>query len=92
MRDALADASSRASLQGSGATVGYDNGFFMSSADGNFSLRVGALEQVRFVWEFDTQSDMGFENRRNQLHFGGHMFDPSWAYRVVFNYSPYTTP
>ena len=92
VRDALADASSRTSLQGSGATAGYDNGFFMSSADGNFSLRVGALEQVRFVWEFDTQSDMGFENRRNQLDFGGHMFDPSWAYRVVFNYSPYTTP
>ena len=92
VRDALADASSRVSLQGSGATAGYDNGFFMSSADGNFSLRVGALEQVRFVWEFDTQSDMGFENRRNQLDFGGHMFDPSWAYRVVFNYSPYTTP
>ena len=92
VRDALAHASSRASLQGSGATAGYDNGFFMSSADGNFSLCVGALEQVRFVWEFDTQSDMGFENRRNQLHFGGHMFDPSWAYRVVFNYSPYTTP
>jgi hypothetical protein len=64
----------------------------MSSADGNFSLRVGVLEQVRFVWEFDTDADMGFENRRNQLDFGGHMFDPSWAYRVVFNYSPYTTP
>jgi len=92
VRDALADASSRTSLQGSGAMAGYDNGFFMSSADGNFSLRVGVLEQVRFVWEFDTDADMGFENRRNQLDVGGHMFDPSWAYRVVFNYSPYTTP
>ncbi len=92
VRDALADASSRTSLQGSGATAGYDNGFFVSSADGNFSLRVGVLEQVRFVWEFDTDADMGFENRRNQLDFGGNMFDPSWAYRVVFNYSPYTTP
>ena len=77
VRDALADASSRTSLQGSGATAGYDNGFFVSSADGNFSLRVGVLEQVRFVWEFDTDADMGFENRRNQLDFGGHMFDPS---------------
>jgi hypothetical protein len=34
---------------------------------------------------------MGFENRRTQLAFGGNMFDPSWTYNVVFNYSPYTT-
>jgi hypothetical protein len=34
---------------------------------------------------------MGFENRRTQLAFGGNMFDPSWTYNVVFNYSPFTT-
>jgi hypothetical protein len=34
---------------------------------------------------------MGFENRRTQLAFGGNMFDPSWTYNVVFNYSPYDT-
>jgi len=30
---------------------------------------------------------MGFENRRTQLNFGGNMFDPSWTYKVRFNYS-----
>jgi len=61
VRDALADASSRTSLQGAAATIGFDRGFVMTSADGNLSLRVGVLEQVRFVWEFDTDADMGFD-------------------------------
>ena len=91
VRDTLADADTRTSLQGGGAMAGYDNGFFMSSADGNFKLKMGVLEQVRYVWQFDNNDTMGFENRRTQLAFGGNMFDPSWTYNVVFNYSPYTT-
>ena len=92
VRDTLADADTRTSLQGGGAMAGYDNGFFMSSADGNFKLKLGVLEQVRYVWQFDESETMGFENRRTQLAFGGNMFDPSWTYKVVFNYSPYNTP
>ena len=92
VRDTLADADTRTSLQGGGAMAGYDNGFFMSSADGNFKLKLGVLEQVRFVWQFDDADTMGFENRRTQLAFGGNMFDPSWTYKVVFNYSAYSTP
>ena len=91
VRDTLADADTRTSLQGGGAMAGYDNGFFMSSADGNFKLKMGVLEQVRYVWQFDNNDTMGFENRRTQLAFGGNMFDPSWTYNVVFNYSPYNT-
>ncbi|MBM4110546.1 MAG: hypothetical protein FJ254_04190 [Phycisphaerae bacterium] len=92
VRDTLADADTRTSLQGGGSTVGFDNGFFMSSADGNFKLKLGVLAQARFVWEFDTTETMGFENRRTQLAFGGNMFDPSWTYNAVINYAPYTTP
>lgn len=77
VRDTLADADTRTSLQGGGAMAGYDNGFFMSSADGNFKLKLGVLEQVRFVWQFDDAETMGFENRRTQLAFGGNMFDRS---------------
>lgn len=91
VRDTLADADTRTSLQGGGAMAGYDNGFFMSSADGNFKLKLGVLEQVRYVWEFNSEDQMGFENRRTQLNFGGNMFDPSWTYKVRFNYSPYST-
>jgi hypothetical protein len=87
VRDTLADADTRTSLQGGGAMAGYDNGFFMSSADGNFKLKLGVLEQVRYVWEFADGDPMGFENRRTQLNFGGNMFDPSWTYKVRFNYS-----
>ena len=49
VQDVLADSSTRSSFQGAAATSGYDNGFFMSSADGNFKLKINALEQVRFV-------------------------------------------
>ena len=50
VQDVLADSSTRSSFQGAAATSGYDNGFFLSSADGNFKLKINALEQVRFTW------------------------------------------
>ncbi|MFZ4750286.1 MAG: porin [Phycisphaerales bacterium] len=48
--DVLADAQMRASLQGA-AGAGYDGGFFLSSADGNFSMKLNVLEQIR--WSFN---------------------------------------
>lgn len=48
--DVLADADMRASLQGA-AAAGYDGGFFLSSADGNFSMKINLLEQIR--WSFN---------------------------------------
>jgi len=50
VQDVLADSSTRSSFQQAGATAGYNNGFFLSSADGNYTLKINALEQVRFVW------------------------------------------
>jgi len=50
VQDVLADSSTRSSFQQAGATSGYNNGFFLSSADGNYTLKINALEQVRFVW------------------------------------------
>ena len=41
VQDVLADADTRTSLQSSGAMAGYNNGFFLASPDGNFSLKVG---------------------------------------------------
>ena len=38
VQDVLADADTRTSLQSSGAMAGYNNGFFLASPDGNFSL------------------------------------------------------
>jgi hypothetical protein len=104
VQDVLADAETRTSLQDSGAMAGYNNGFFMSSADGNFKLEVGALIQVRWVMN-DAKGyqpaggvggankqnvEYGFENARTQLNFSGNVVDPSWTYRVRLAVSPYS--
>ena len=86
VQDVLADAETRTSLQDSGAMAGWDNGFFLSSPDGNYKLKVGGLMQVRWVWN-NTKNDQpentwGFENARTQLNFSGNIVDPSWTFRV----------
>ena len=50
VQDVLADADTRASLQGSGMTAGYDDGFVINSNDGNFSLKINGLMQNRWVY------------------------------------------
>ncbi len=90
--DVLADADTRSSLQGSGAGAGYNGGFFMSSADGNYSMKVNVLEQIR--WTFDDRSNAGdndqswgFENKRTRLTFGGNMVDSSWSYKLAYYFA-----
>ena len=103
VQDVLADSSTRSSFQGAAATSGYDNGFFMSSADGNFKLKVNALEQVRFTWgngygatgtgpNAPTNDQWGFENRRTQMFFSGNVVDPSWKYLVGMAYDSQDDP
>jgi hypothetical protein len=89
VQDVLADADTRASLQTTAATSGYDNGFFISSADGNFKLKITALEQIRFVYNnqynpgaasVPPENTWGMENRRTQVWFTGNVVDPTWTY------------
>ena len=89
--DVLADAETRASLQGSGATAGYNNGLFISSGDGNFSMTVNVLQQIR--WSFNDndspaggaeEQSFGFENKRTRLTFSGNMVDSTWSYKVSY--------
>ena len=82
--DVLADADTRASLQGDGATTGYDNGFFAGTADGNWLIKLNTQIQVRWLFnQARDQSDAyGFEIRRAKLKFSGHVVDPSWKYKV----------
>ena len=49
VQDVLADSDTRASLQSSGATAGYDNGFFIASPDGNFKLVINGELQIRYA-------------------------------------------
>ena len=105
VQDVLADSSTRSSFQGAAATSGYDNGFFLSSADGNFKLKINALEQVRFVWgnaygappssgngNDPSNNQWGFENRRTQMFFSGNVVDPSWKYLVGMAYDAQEDP
>ena len=108
VQDVLADSNTRSSFQqAGGATAGYNNGFFISSADGNYSLKINALEQVRFVWnntytnsqanrDDDTankdENTWGFENRRTQAFFSGNVVDPSWKYLVGIAYDSQSDP
>ena len=82
--DVLADADTRASLQGGGMTSGYDKGFFIASNDGNWKLNMNYQLQVR--WTFNHAQDQadsyGFEIRRSKLKFKGHIVDPSWQYAL----------
>ncbi len=82
--DVLADADTRSALQGSGMTSGYNKGFFISSDDGNWLVKITSQVQVR--WHFNdapAQSNAhGFEIRRAKLRFSGHVIDPSWEYKV----------
>jgi len=82
--DVLADADTRSSLQGSGLAAGYNKGFFVGTADGNWLMKVNGQLQVR--WSFNRVDDQpdayGFEIRRAKLKFSGHVVDPSWQYKL----------
>ena len=81
--DVLADAETRSSLQG--ATSGYNGGFMLASSDGNFSMKINVLQQMR--WSFndnDVDQAYGFENKRTRLSFSGNMVDSSWSYKLGY--------
>lgn len=94
VQDVLADADTRASLLGSGMSAGYDNGFFLASADNNFRLKIGGRVQFRYVYNYQSSGGLdgdrhrsGFENRRTRLNFEGHIVNPSWVYQVQGNFA-----
>ena len=87
VNDVLADADSRASLLQSGSSAGWNNGFFLQSADGNFRLNLKGMIQFRYVGSHQDDSGGddhrgGFEHSRTRFSFGGHVVDPSWKYFI----------
>lgn len=92
----LADADGRASLLSDGSTAGYDgSNFFLGSADGGFMMKIFGLFQGRWVGTFrgneigrtstspNDNDEMGFEFRRIELGFKGHIGDPRLGYTLV---------
>ncbi|MFM7260421.1 MAG: porin [bacterium] len=102
--DVLADAGTRTSLA-DGATAGYDakKGFFLASADGNYTLQMKGETQIRWAYSArdigaetaaqgspsaSTDEDAwGFEIRRMRMTFFGTVVDPSWYYEVKFEFA-----
>ncbi len=50
--DVLADSSTRTSLQDSGLTAGWNDGFYLESTDQRFRLEVGGLLQSRYTYSY----------------------------------------
>ena len=75
VHDVLADADTRASLQGSTANAGYNGGFTISNDDGSYSLKINGLVQTRWSHVDNDAAALGaqwgFSNAREWLHFSG---------------------
>ncbi|MEL6311237.1 MAG: porin, partial [Pseudomonadota bacterium] len=82
----LADAEERSSLLQAG-TSGYDDQYFIQSADGNFRLGVNGFTQFRYrlnIQDDSAPDDVvtGFENARTRINFNGFAGRPELRYRV----------
>lgn len=96
VREVLADADTRASLLQESTTAGYDNGFFVASADGDNLLKIAGVVKPRYVFNHQEnppddalsgnivdENRGGFELTCSRLTFSGHVIDPTWRYIVV---------
>jgi hypothetical protein len=90
VQDVLADADTRSSMLGP-VMAGYDDGFVLSSADGNWLLRTNFLMQQRLIFSEQDNSPpasggddsrWGFENARTRFALSGNVINPDWFYRV----------
>ena len=96
VHDVLADADTRASLQGSGATAGYNGGFTVGSADGNWSLKINGLLQTRWTTvdndavvapATNTGSQWAFANNRTWVNLSGTIAG-DFSYDIRHNLTP----
>jgi hypothetical protein len=92
VREVLADADTRASLQDKSVTAGHNGkNFFLASEDGNFLLNIGGQIQARYIFNTrDTKNassqddtETGFQIRRAKLQFDGHIGTPKFEYKLV---------
>src|SRR5688500_3492889 len=92
----LRDADQRSQLlqAGTGVTAGYDNGFFIQSADGSFLLKPSVNAQFRNVTTFRQDAESGgdaddiqngFEWRRLRFRFDGNAFSKNFTYSFVWD-------
>ena len=97
VHDVLADADNRSSLLGEGATAGYGGGFFITSADNTWKLKINGQIQARWLYNKASNQNLltvpledsqhGFEQRRTKVKFSGHVLDPSWTFKISQTWS-----
>ena len=90
VQDVLADSNHRVNLYGDGAMMGWNDGFHMSSGDGQFRLNIGGLLQMQFMarWQGVNSTNSatydewqhGVGSTRTELNFGGHAFGRGLSY------------
>ena len=96
----LLDSDTRMSLQGGRPMIGWNNGFYMASADSRFSLNIGGLSQSRFFarWEgVDPNNSANiydqwlysFGQHRTELNFSGHVFNKGLEYYLSTGWGRY---
>jgi len=88
----LADADSRTSLlQGAGGSAGYADGFVISDATGDNTLRINMLSQFRYVWNnrsndsapgANDKDTIGFQIPRAWLNFSGNVINKNVGYQI----------
>ena len=99
VQDVLADADTRASLQGSNMSAGYDDGFVISSSDGKWKLRINGLLQNRWVLSRNETRNTPLQGVAfaDALANGTIAPSPNWpnnpgASNVFPAFAPYTVP
>ena len=93
VHDVLADADTRASLQGSGSTAGYNDGFTIASADGNWSLKMNGLLQTSWSNVDEDDDDLqgwGFNSVNSWMNFSGTIAG-DYSYDVRYNWDDSST-
>ena len=85
--DLLADADSRTARLDEPAASGWDRGFVVRSADGNFLIRANLYLQLRFTANHRNGAAVdndrwGVKIRRARINASGHVVDPSWTYKL----------
>jgi hypothetical protein len=89
VHDVLADADTRASLQGSGSNAGYNDGFTVASSDGNWTLKMNGLLQTSWSNVDDADDDdqgWGFDTGTTWMNFSGTIAG-DYSYDVRYNWA-----
>jgi hypothetical protein len=97
VQDVIADSKTRGNFA-DGINAGYDNGFFIQTADKNFKLVIGGFVQFRYTYAYYHNSAdntaafkqagvsqtnaSGFDIRRARVSFSGNAFSPDIFYKL----------